>query len=235
MKKAFLILSVFALLFCACNGESSSSSTSATSANSDTTITSISKNDNTTKVDLNLSNFGRYIRCTKKEGYTGAAGYSPYEAWLEFKGLLTIGVYDVTVTYTIDSTSHDFKLDASGSGKTDYFDRNASYEITKVLGSVSYLEPNTEVDLDLSNLNTYITYTKDEGYTGAAGYSPYEAWLEFSGVLTIGVYDVTITYVINGTPHGFKLDVSGGGKTDYFDRSASYEITGVSGSVKFTV
>ena len=123
MKNHFLIPVLFTLLLCGCQPNKSSSMTSS---------------GGTTTVDLDLSNFERYISYSKYEGYTGASGFSPYMAWLEFNGLLPIGVYDVTVTYKVDSTSYNLRLDVSGGGKTDYFDRNANYSISKVSGTVSY-------------------------------------------------------------------------------------------------
>ena len=218
MKKIFLLLSIISFSLIGCSNSN----------------TNNAPNNGTIRVVLNMSNFSRYISSTKYEGFTGAAGYSPYEAWFELKGLLTIGIYDVTVTYTVDSTSYNFKLDASGSGKTDYFDRLVSSGITSVSGTVSYLEPNTKVDLDLSNFGRYVGYARKEGFTGAAGYSPYEAWLEFSGALSLGVYDVTVTYVVDNTSYNFKLDVSGGGKTNSFDRSLGCSISSVYGYVKYS-
>ncbi len=127
MKKVFLLLPFLAFSLCGCTHDSKTNNP-----------TSGSINDSITTVNLDLSNFERYISYTKKEGFTGAGGFSPYEAWLEFEGLLSIGVYDVTVTYVVGDTPYNFKLDVSGGGKTDYFDRNASCEITKVSGTVSY-------------------------------------------------------------------------------------------------
>lgn len=98
----------------------------------------VSEDAGITKVDLNLSNYERYIKCTRHEGFIGPAGWSAYEGWLEFEGLLSIGVYDVTVTYRVDSSTFNFKLDVSGGGKTDYFDRNATCNITNVSGTVTY-------------------------------------------------------------------------------------------------
>lgn len=219
MKKIFLLLPIVAFTFCGCSNSDSSGSTS----------------NGTTRVSLNLSNSNRYISSTRYEGFTGATGFSPYEAWFEFKGILTIGIYDVTVTYIVDSTSYNFKLDASGSGKTDYFDRLVNSEITNISGTVTYLEPNTKVDLNSSNFESYISYAKYEGFTGAAGYSPYEAWLEFKGSLSLGVYDVTVTYVVDNSSYSFKLDVSGGGKTNSFDRSLSWRVANISGFVKYSV
>ncbi len=219
MKKALLILPAIAFTFGGCSNSNANSTS----------------NNGTTKVSLNLSNFNRYISSTRYEGFTGAAGYSPYEAWFEFKGLLTIGIYDVTVTYSVDSTSYVLKLDASGSGKTDYFDRLVSSGITNVSGSVSYLEPNTKVDLDSTNFDRYISYARYEGFTGAAGYSPYEAWLEFKGSLSLGVYEVTVTYKVDNNLYSFRLDVSGGGKTNSFDRSLGCLVTNISGFVKYSV
>lgn len=219
MKKALLLLPIIAFSLTGCSNSDSNKS----------------PNDGTTRVALNMSNFSRYISSTRYEGFTGPAGYSPYKAWFEFKGLLTIGIYDVTVTYMVDSTSYTFKLDASGSGKTDYFDRLVNSGITSVSGTVSYLEPNTKVDLNSSNFESYITYAKYEGFTGAAGYSPYEAWLEFKGSLSLGVYDVTVTYVVDNSSYSFKLDVSGGGKTNSFDRSLSWRVANISGFVKYNV
>ena len=129
MKKTFLLLPLLAFSLCACPNSNKTNSESSNES---------SINDGTTKVDLNLSNFERYISYTKYEGFTGATGYSPYMAWLEFKGLLSIGVYDVTVTYKVGSTSYNFRLDVSGGGKTDYFDRLESCAITKVSGTVTY-------------------------------------------------------------------------------------------------
>ena len=129
MKKAILLLPLLAFTLCACPGNNKSN---------DESIYDSSISDGTTTVDLNLSNFERYISYTKYEGFTGAAGYSPYMAWLEFKGLLSIGVYDVTVTYKVGSTSYNFRLDVSGGGKTDYFDRLETCTITKVSGTVTY-------------------------------------------------------------------------------------------------
>ena len=125
MKKAFLLISIFVFTLSACGGKGKS-------ANSNTASGGV------TTVNLTLSNFEKYVSYTKHQGYTGAAGYSPYKAWREFKGLLSIGVYDATVTYVVDDTAYHFKLDVSGGGKTDYFDRNASCTITKVSGTVSY-------------------------------------------------------------------------------------------------
>ena len=93
---------------------------------------------NVVTVNLDLSNFERYIKCTRHEGFTGVAGWSSYEAWYEFEGLLSIGVYDVTVIYYADNSSHNLKLDVSGGGKSDYFDRNLDSSITKVSGTVTY-------------------------------------------------------------------------------------------------
>ena len=225
MKKVFLILPILTFVFCACNKKTSSF----------TSFISESTNDGPVKVDLDLSNFDRYISYTKVEGYTGVAGWSPYEAWLEFKGLLTIGLYDATVTYMVGSYSYNFKLDVSGGGKTDFFDRNVDCKITKVSGTITYSKPNTKVDLDLSNFDRYISYTKVEGYTGVAGWSPYEAWLEFKGLLTIGLYDATVTYMVGSYSYNFKLDVSGGGKTDFFDRNVDCKITKVSGFVEYSL
>lgn len=210
------MLPLFALSLCGCNNNRNIESSSI-------------------KVYLNLSNFARYISSTRYEGFTGASSFSPYKAWFDFKGLLTIGIYDVTVTYSVDNASYTLKLDASGSGKTDYFDRLVDSGITNVSGTVSYLEPNTRVDLDLSNFESYISYAKYEGYTGVAGSSPYKAWLEFKGTLLLGLYDVTVTYVVYGTSYNFNLDASGSGKTDPFDRSLAYSVKNVSGFVKYSV
>ena len=85
-----------------------------------------------------MSNFERYVKYTRHEGYTGAPSFSPYMAWFEFEGLIAIGIYDATVSYVVGSTSYNFKLDVSGGGKTDYFDRNESCQITIVSGTVTY-------------------------------------------------------------------------------------------------
>lgn len=90
------------------------------------------------KVDLNLSNFEKYISYSKHQGFIGPSGFSAYMAWFEFKGLLSIGVYDVVVTYRVDKSSYNLSLDISGGGKTDYFDRNVVSEITRVSGTVTY-------------------------------------------------------------------------------------------------
>ena len=129
MKKAIILLPLLAFSLCACPSNNKSNNES----NNESSI-----NDGTTTVDLNLSNFERYIRYTRYEGFTGAAGFSPYMAWFEFEGLLSIGVYDVAVTYVVGSTSYNYKLDVSGGGKTDYFDRLESCAITKVSGTVTY-------------------------------------------------------------------------------------------------
>ena len=128
MKRALLLLPVFSFLICSCNEKTNDISPSYQPET----------NDGTTEVVLNLSNFERYISYTKCEGFTGAGGFSPYEAWLEFKGLLSIGIYDVSVTYVVDSKSYNINLDVSGGGKTDYFDRNADYRISSVKGTVTY-------------------------------------------------------------------------------------------------
>ena len=127
MKKTFLLIPFAAFFLFSCTPDTKTNSS-----------TSGSINDGTTTVNLDLSNFERYISYEKKEGYTGAGGFSPYEAWLEFKGLLSFAVYDATVTYVVGGTPYNFKLDASGGGKTDYFDRTSSCEITKVSGAVNY-------------------------------------------------------------------------------------------------
>lgn len=218
MKKTFLLLPIFVLPLFSCGKGNTSKP---------------SNGNGTTTISLNLSNFDRYISCTRVEGFTGVAGYSPYGAWFEFDGLLSIGIYDAVVTYAVDGTSYNFKLDASGSGKTDYFDRLVNSSVTKVSGSVSYSTPNTTIELDLSNFESYVSYARYEGFTGVAGYSPYMAWLGFKGSLTIGIYDVTITYIVDSASYNYRLDVSGGGKTNPFDRSLSCSITKVSGSVKY--
>ena len=129
MKKVFLLLPLLAFSLCACPSSSKSN---------DKSNNASSINDGTTEVNLNLSNFERYIRCTRYEGFTGPSGMSPYMAWYVFEGLLSIGVYDVTVTYMVGSTSYNYRLDVSGGGKTDYFDRMSSSKITKVSGTVTY-------------------------------------------------------------------------------------------------
>ena len=129
MKKTIILLPLLAFSLCACTFNNKSNNDS----NNESSI-----NDGTTTVDLNLSNFERYIRHTRHEGFTGAAGFSPYMAWFEFEGLLSIGVYDVAVTYVVGSTSYNYKLDVSGGGKTDYFNRLESCAITKVSGTVTY-------------------------------------------------------------------------------------------------
>lgn len=129
MKKTIILFPLLVFSLCACPSKSKSNNES----NNGSDI-----NDGTTTIELNISNFERYIRYTRYEGFTGAAGYSPYMAWLEFEGLLSIGVYDATVTYVVGSTSYSYRLDVSGGGKTDYFDRNTSCSITKVSGTVTY-------------------------------------------------------------------------------------------------
>ena len=162
MKKRFLIFPVLTLLVCGCSNNNSvsnsvnNSSTSSNTNNNNNTNSAINQptnnnansainqptnnnaNNGVATVQMNLSNFERYISCTRYEGFTGAAGYSPYEAWLEFKGLLSIGVYDVTVTYVVGSTSYNYYLDVSGGGKTNSFDRSLTCSITNVSGTVSY-------------------------------------------------------------------------------------------------
>ena len=129
MKKIYILLPLLAFSLCACPSNNKSNNQS----NSQNSV-----NDGITKVEINLSNFERYVKYTRHEGFTGASGFSPYMAWFEFEGLLSIGVYDTTVTYVVDSTSYNFRLDVSGGGKTDYFDRNKSCQITKVSGTVTY-------------------------------------------------------------------------------------------------
>lgn len=126
MKKALLLFPFLAFLLCGCPNNKSNNEASQ------------SINDGTIIVDLNLSNYERYIKCTRYEGFTGPSRFSPYEAWFEFEGLLSIGIYDVTVTYMVGSTSYNFKLDVSGGGKTDTFDRMATCKISQVSGTVSY-------------------------------------------------------------------------------------------------
>ena len=217
MKKIVKLLPIIVISLVGCSN-----------SNSSTSIES-------TIITLNLSNFNRYISSIRYEGYTGAVGFSPYEAWFEFRGLLTIGIYDVTVTYSVDNVLYNYKLDTSGSGKTEYFDRLVSSEVTNVSGTVSYLEPNTKIELDSSNFDMYISYTRQEGFTGVADFSPYEAWFEFKGSLTTGVYEITVTYTVNDNNYSLILDVSGGGKTSTFDRSASSCVTAIYGFVKCNV
>lgn len=137
MKKEFLILPFLTFLLCSCPDSGDSNSNSLESSLL-TETSSTSTDDGITKVELNLDNYERYISCTKHQGFIGAAGYSPYMAWLEFKGLLSIGVYDVTVTYKVGNASYDFALDVSGGGKTDPFDRNLDCKLIKVSGTVTY-------------------------------------------------------------------------------------------------
>lgn len=122
MKKALLILPAIAFTFGGCSNSNANSTS----------------NNGTTKVSLNLSNFNRYISSTRYEGFTGAAGYSPYEAWLEFKGSLSLGVYEVTVTYKVDNNLYSFRLDVSGGGKTNSFDRSLGCLVTNISGFVKY-------------------------------------------------------------------------------------------------
>ena len=135
MKKALLLLPLLALSLCGCSQNSKSKTDQSTA---DPTKIDSSSNDGITTITLNLSNFERYISYTKYQGFTGVAGSSPYMAWIEFKGLLSIGVYDAVVTYVVGGTSYNFGLDVSGGGKTDYFDRNESCSITNVSGTLTY-------------------------------------------------------------------------------------------------
>ena len=138
MKYKILFICLLSFLLVGCVPDFGDSSKSKSSSSKTPTNEGYVGDPNVVTIDLDMSNFERYISYTKHEGWTGPAGFSPYEAWLEFKGLLSIGVYDASVIYLVGDKKYNFKLDVSGGGTTNYFDRNATCKIINVSGTVTY-------------------------------------------------------------------------------------------------